>query len=338
MTNVRDAILKGRRAAARLHRDFGMRDRIVSGGGRIDVFGTIVDASIPLVFKPLDGLLGVFINDPMPGVMVTTKRNLSVQRYTGAHELGHFTLGHDPSLDDESMLRRSPFAPAPNYDQQELEADAFATEFMLPPWLFAAHFKRQGWTPEMMADAKTVYQLSLRVGASYEATCRSLGRPGVQVINKPVLNKLLEVKPRTIKTSLLDGYEPPDMRRDVWLLTEKDQGSVIEGSRSDLFVLKLTEHSGSGYVWTFDELNEAGFALVRDEREGPAGDTVGGHVIRSITALSEKAQGGRLALTERRPWLEDAAPFTVFSVHYDLYGPEVEGLSQAERRRMLEAA
>ena len=166
MADARAAILRGKREAARIHRAFGMRERIEADGGRIDVFDTIVKSGVPLLFKPLDGLLGVYINDPMPGVMVTTKRGLSVQRFTGAHELGHCTFGHHPSLDDESILRRSPFGAAPDYEQQELEADAFATEFMLPNWLFAAHFKRQDWTAAMMSDPMIVYQLSLRAGAS----------------------------------------------------------------------------------------------------------------------------------------------------------------------------
>jgi Zn-dependent peptidase ImmA (M78 family) len=182
LADVRTAILKGKREAVRLHREFRMQDRIRETGGRIDVFDTIVKCGVPLLFKPLDGLLGVFIDAPMPGIMVTTKRGLSVQRFMGAHELGHCCLGHRPSLDDESILRRSPFNAAPDDKQQELEADAFATEFMLPPWLFAAHFERQGWTATMMEDPMTVYQLSLRIGASYEATCRSLMRPGVGVL------------------------------------------------------------------------------------------------------------------------------------------------------------
>ncbi|MAM93244.1 MAG: hypothetical protein CMI61_01165 [Parvibaculum sp.] len=338
MVDVRGAILKGRREATRLHRAFAMRDRIEEQGGRIDVFDTIVRSGVPLLFRPLDGLLGVFINEPMPGVLVTTKRSLSIQRFTGAHELGHFTLGHDPSLDDESILRRMPYRAAPDDKQQEFEADAFATEFMLPPWLFATHFVRQGWTAAAMADPITTYQLSLRVGASYEATCRSLMRHGVEAIDRRTLDNLLRVQPKQIKQTLLGDYEPPDWWRDVWLLTEKDEGTIIEGSRSDLFVLKLTEHSGSGYVWTFDELDDAGFAVVRDEREGPVGNSVGGHTTRSITACSESAQEGWLTLAERRPWIPDGMPLTEFCVHYDLNGPEVEGLSQAERRLLLEAA
>ncbi len=338
MPDMRTAILRGRREAGRLHREFGMRERIKQHGGRIDVFETIVGCGVPLLFKPLDGLLGVFMDEPIAGVLVTTKRGLSVQRFTGAHELGHFRLGHHPSLDDESMLTRLPFSAAPNEQQQEVEANAFATEFMMPPWLFAAHFMRQGWAPQTMADPMIVYQLSLRIGASYEATCRSLMRPGVRVIDRPTLDGLLRVEPREIKRALLAHHEPPDWRRDVWILTAKDEGSFIQGSRSDLFVLKLKEHSGAGYVWTFDEINETGFVVVKDEREAADDETIGGDVTRLITAQSAMPQYGQITLAERRPWIEDASPLEAFCVHYDLTGPEEEGLSHAERRLLLEAA
>lgn len=335
MIDKRGSILRGTREADRLHREFDMRARVEAEGGRIDVFGTIVRSRVALLFKPLDHLLGIFLHDP-PGILVTTRRPLSVQRFTGAHELGHFRLGHQPSLDDETILRRSPFAAYANYAQQELEADVFAAEFLLPKWLFATHFRRQGWTAQAMQEPRNVYQLALRVGASYEATCRALLRH--RVITQDLLEALLNVQPREIKKTLLRGYEPPDWWCDVWLLTEHDEGTVIEGSRSDLFVLQLGEHSGSGFLWSFEQLDQTGFAIVRDERERSVRDTVGGHVTRWITARSSGRQRGKLALTERRPWLPSSEPLAAFAVQYDLTGPEEEGWSQAERRHLLEAA
>lgn len=337
MTDVRKAILKGKCEAARLHHKFNMRDRIEQVGGRINVFGTLVECGLPLLFRPLDGLLGVYMDDPIPGVLVTTKRPLSVQRFTGAHELGHARLGHSPSLDDDLILRRSLFSKQKNYKQEEREADAFAVEFMMPPWLFATHFERHSWDSRMMVDPITVYQLSLRLGASYEATCRSLVRPGVEVISRAATTKLLRIKPKTIKETLLGGYRPPDWWGDVWILTRKDEGMVIEGSRSDLFVLQLTEHTSAGYLWNFEELNEAGFAIVRDERTRKTDETVGGPVKRSIVARSMRRQRGEMALVEQRPWQKVGKSLAHFRFSYDLTGPEEEGWSQAERR-LFEAA
>ena len=118
MVDFRAANIRGRQEATRLHNAFAMRDRIEAEGGRIDVFETIVRSGVPLLFRPLEGLLGVFIDEPIPGVLVTTKRSLSIQRFTGAHELGHYTFGHNPSLDDESILRRMPYDAAPDEKQQ----------------------------------------------------------------------------------------------------------------------------------------------------------------------------------------------------------------------------
>ena len=89
MKSRRDAILQGSKAAARIHQGLEMRRQVETRASSIDVFGTIVRQKIPLVFKPLDGLLGAYLPRPIPGIIVTTRRQLSVQRFTGAHELGH---------------------------------------------------------------------------------------------------------------------------------------------------------------------------------------------------------------------------------------------------------
>jgi hypothetical protein len=81
-----------------------------SGGGRIDVFGAIAKLGATLMFQPLDKLLGAFLPGDEVGVLITTKRPLPVQRFTGAHELGHLYMRHEPSLDDENILRRAPFS------------------------------------------------------------------------------------------------------------------------------------------------------------------------------------------------------------------------------------
>ena len=41
---------------------------------------------------------------------MTTQRQLPVQRFTAAHELGHAALGHEASLDEEEILKRAIFA------------------------------------------------------------------------------------------------------------------------------------------------------------------------------------------------------------------------------------
>lgn len=333
--DYQSAVRAGTMAAARLHQQLDLRPQIEAAGGNVDVFAAIYALDLPLLVRPLQGLLGVYLSDPEPGVLVTTQRPMSIQRFTAAHELGHFRLRHQPSLDDESMLRRMPLQAQPGSDLQEVEADAFAVEFMIPRWLVAAHAARQSWTVPDLRRPNVVYQLSLRIGASYEATCWTLARHNF--IPPAQARELLQTQPREMKVALLEAYHPQDYRGDVWLLTECDAGAQIDGSRNDLFVLRLEEHSGGGYLWDIDQLKASGFAIVRDDLEAIDDEGVGGHVVRRVTATPPDTYRGRLSIDERRPWDPDP-PLATLAVEVDLTGPEQEGFSRAERRRLLEAA
>ncbi|RYF48696.1 MAG: ImmA/IrrE family metallo-endopeptidase [Cytophagaceae bacterium] len=258
MVDARAAILTGAKAAHMLHRDLGIQEQLErSGGGRIDVFGAIAKLGATLMFQPLDKLLGAYVPDDEPGILISTKRPLPVQRFTGAHELGHLYLRHEPSLDDDKILRRAPFSTSSRLDRQEREADAFASMFLAPMWLLALIVKRQQWAPESLSDPVIVYQLSLRLGTSYSATCHALERH--RAIDRYERERLLSFEPKNIKRSLLSGYEPPDWRSDVWVITEKDEGILIEGGRNDLFIVRVLENSSAGYLWSFEELKAAGF-------------------------------------------------------------------------------
>lgn len=321
-------------AAERLHRQLGNRKRIESRGGNIDVFGAIVQLGVPLLLRPLDGLLGAYLREPASGVLVTTRRPLNIQRYTAAHELGHFRLNHEPSLDDEGILRRSPFAANPGYDMQEIEADAFAMGFLMPRWLITWHAKRQDWKSGHFRNPHIVYQLSLRLGASFEATWRTLQR--YKMIKRRTAIELAKTQVRTLKKALLPDYTPLNFRRDVWKLTACDADTSISGSQDDLFVLHLEEHSGSGYLWDAEELERNGFSVVRDAREEIDNIGIGNPTFRRLTAVLPEPKRGRLLLEERRPWQPKRA-LTRFELTYDLTGPENEGFSRIERRRILEA-
>ena len=148
---------------------------------------------------------------------------------------------------------------------------------------------------------------------------------------------MLRTQPRELKAALLEPYKPKDYRGDVWLLTERDAGTRIDGSRNDLFVLRLEEHCGGGYLWDIDQLKASGFGIVRDDLEAIESEGVGGPVIRRVTAEPPRSYRGCIALDERRPWEPDE-PIASLKVDFDLTGPEEEGLSRAERRSLLEAA
>jgi len=339
MADLRAAVLNAVQVADRLHLEFGTKARADAGASRIDVFDMLVQRDIPTMFRKLDKLLGAFLNeDGAKGVIVTTQRPLPVQRYTAAHELGHAMLGHQPSVDMEDILARSPFVEQEDgrYDVQEIQANVFASSLLIPRWLLVRHMRQQAWSASDLKNPEIVYQLSLRLGTSYAATCHALKQSKVFGVGR--CDQLLAVRLRDIKKRLAAPYQPSDWRRDVWLITERDDGIVLEGSRSDLVVVKLHEHSGSGYLWRLDELERAGLVVVKDSRAAdPDEDLIGGVVFRTVISEAHNGALGQVSLREVRPWQDKGEPLHSVRLEVDLSGPEQSGLYRYQRRKALQA-
>jgi len=332
----RDAFLEGAQSAARLHEQLRIRAHVEARASSIDIFGAILALGTPLLFRPLQGLLGACL--PGPGIIISTERTLPVQRFTGAHELGHVALGHNLSLDGEEILPRNSDNSDASVDVPEFEvtANSFASAFLLPKWLLQLHARRQAWNRASMADPHAVYQLSLRVGASYHATVIALERH--EIIDAATRKALLAKPRRALKAELLDGVEVDNFFPDVWVLTERDEDSTVEGQPDDLFILRLTENGSAGQVWNTAGLVDAGFAILRDRREiPPPEEAIGGPVTRALTARRLEPARGSFSLELRRPWQKTGAPLGALRVAYDLQGKEI-GLPRASRRHLHLAA
>lgn len=342
-TSYPEAIREGTVAAARLHAQLRTQSRIAKDSpASIDVLDAALEIDLPVLFRPLQGLLGAYLAYPTPGILVTTRRPLSIQRFTAAHEVGHFFMRHSPSVDDEGVLRRGMLNIEEASDNfQEVEANAFAAAFLMPKWLVAAQCAHHGWTGKNLRSAQAIYQLSLRLGASYEATCWSLSRYKFLTIDEA--RSFAAIEPRSLKIELLGGVKPKDYRGDTWLLTERDQGTVIAGAPNDHFVLRLTEHAGGGYLWDFAELQQSGFVELRNTAIHHDHEGIGSPFWREVVASSPPAIDPPglhpllCRLVEARPW-ESAHPLNTLQLRFDLAGPEAPGFSRAERRRLLEAA
>ncbi len=332
MTDIRQSILRGTDAAARTHHELGSRERWEQHGGRVDVFGAIDHFGLPLMFRPMEGLLGAYIVRPAPGVLVSTQRPLSVRRFTAAHELGHHRLGHGPSVDDEDMIKRTPFAGV--YDPQEAEADAFAIAFLVPLWLVSGVMQLRSWKKADMENPVNTYQLALRAGASYEATCYALRNH--LVVTDSTCKKLARVQPKDIKQSIVSAFKPNNWRLDVWTLDERDKGLYLELAPNDILDISLAEHSGGGYVWDVAGIAQTEFELVGDRREpSEAGNAVGAHVRRRLTAQARSAGIGSVQFVERRPWERKAPPLNSYQFTYDVREIEKSGLLKAQLERMV---
>jgi len=332
--HVRRARLKGAIAAEKIHRLLEVRERFTSTHERVDVFDALAWLDVRVVFKPLDGLLGAYIRGAQPGVMIGTKRPLSVQRFTAAHELGHAVLAHEPSLDSPNVLRRAAsnqkFPKVTGFASylQEIEADAFAGAFLLPNWLITHHARKHGWTRNDFGVAELVYQLSLRCGASYQATVWALERN--RIIDVDARVRLLGVEPKEVKQQLGHVVGMADTRQDAWVLDEGDDRSDLPLSVGDTLTIELTQQASAGYVWlekaevppTLIELDTTVF--FDPERPGAP----------STKRAFYRAEGpgaGSLPFEYKRPWENSGSRDLAFN--FSVTEPE-KGLSRANRLRM----
>lgn len=335
-----DAVRNGVMAAGRLQREIGLREQIQANPGAVDVFAIIAGLDLPLMVRPLKGLLGAYLDAPRPGILVTSERSLSIQRFTAAHELGHRLMGHRPSLDDEEqILRRGSVEDLTRRDRldnyQEAEADAFAAALLMPKWLIQLHCTRQGWRLRDLNRPHVIYQLALRLGGSYEATVRTLERH--KMVSDATRGALLAVPRRSLKAALLGDFKPQDYKGDVWLVTERDQGGRLDGSRKDHLLFALTENAAAGFLWDMSPVERAGFCSISDHRTDAGPDAVGGPCSRRLLVAATKEARGSVALGQRRPWVPDDS-LQSLSIRLDFTGPEANGLSRAEKRLWLEAA
>jgi len=319
-------------AAKQLHRDLDLQRRVTEGSGFVDVFEVISELDIPLVFKPLTSALGLCLPAPLRGIMITTKRGLHIQRFTGAHELGHAVLEHRGSVDRE-MLYRGSLTPTAGRDLQEVAADAFAAEFLLPRWLYRHHIRAQEWTVAgHLRNPDVVYQLSLRMGASYEAVC--WGLVGHQILPESEVDELLKVKVAKLKSRLGGEFRPGSSWSDVWRLTAKDNGACLIGNPDDLLRIELEEVAGGGYQWQIDALRQAGYLVLSDESAFSRDPLhYGAPAVRTLIARPPEQGTGEVTLRESQPWAGENPADPTFALALSLQGPESGGLSRANRRR-----
>jgi len=332
-SSAADARLDAVAAAKRVHRELDQQQRVIGGAGLIDVFETIGELGIPLVFKPLTSALGLCLPAPLRGIMVTTRRGLHIQRFTAAHELGHVILEHHGSIDRE-ILERGPLAPTSGRDLKEVAADAFAAEFLLPRWLYRHHIQSQGWTVNgHLRNPDIVYQLSLRMGASYEATC--WGLVSHQILPQGEVDALRKIPIARLKSRLGGEFKPGNSWADVWRLTAKDDGAQIVGNPDDLLRIELEEAAGSGHQWQVEALREAGYQILSDESTFSRDPLLyGAPSVRTLIARPPPGGVGAVTLRESQPWGDSAADDSTFLVTLALQGPEPGGLSRADRRRL----
>lgn len=213
----------------------------------IDPFEAIEASGLELRFRPLKDLLGAVLPGNPGGVLINSDRPATLQRYTAAHELGHWYMDQDVlSVDNEDAVlgqHRS--------GSRELNAQVFAAHFLMPLELLYPTARRYGITSRSRVEPEQAYQAARDMHVSYEAAVRQL--TNTKHIAAENSAALLKARPVAIKRKLADGLELPNARGEVWILDHPHDRAEINAFVGDAIVLRLTERPSTGYRWCAEE-------------------------------------------------------------------------------------
>ncbi|MBJ2285831.1 ImmA/IrrE family metallo-endopeptidase [Pseudomonas sp. MF6755] len=332
---VRDIAMATAKVAAEVFASSRAMERIEQDGyTRIDPFRIAAGEGISVLLRPMEKLLGAFVREDCPGILVNSARSAGLIHMTCAHELGHYFMGHQSALDETIDY-------GGQAEVMEQEAETFGYHLLVPRPLLGIICKRKGWDKASLTNPHVLYQMSLRLGVSYSAAAWSLVRH--KILAYDVVQGLLKVQPASIKQSLLQG-QLPDASKDVWLFDEADQSSVLEPRPDDHLVVRLKSHASAGYLWKADSiahLADQGFTLAPLESARPAdpgavvfgADSTLDYVLRANQVDAE--QPHPVTLCEVRPWLGKQNGDASFNskAHFE---PMAEGLSRESKCALIQ--
>ncbi|MEU0880139.1 ImmA/IrrE family metallo-endopeptidase [Lentzea sp. NPDC005914] len=208
----------------------------------IDVFDAIAQLGVWLVFRPLKTLLGVVIPEGDSGIMITTERTPTIQRYTAAHEIGHLVLDHNkPAFDTNDDIMN------PEADERERLAQWFASYLLMPPPLVHVMASRYGVRRSAAVTPAQVYLMARDMRVSYEAALRQAAN--LNIIGDDQRDALMQVPLLRIKTELAHGHRPKVGNADVWPINEDSMHHQIDVVLDDEIIIDLPENRTSGHRW-----------------------------------------------------------------------------------------
>lgn len=330
----RNIALTTAKMAAEVIESSGAMERIEQDGyTRVDPFRVADSAGLSVALRPMDKLLGAFIRDEQSGILLNSARSAGLIHMTCAHELGHFFMGHETTV-DETIEYGSKAV------EMEQEADSFGHHLLVPRALLSVVCRRKRWNNRSIRDPFILYQLALRLGVSYAATAWSLLRH--EYVDYDAVQRLLKITPASIKQSLFNGALP-DATREVWVFDEHDQTSVLEPRPEDHLIIRLKSHASAGYLWLADspeQVKAEGFTLqpAPSAPVDPRTLTFGAETSMDYFLTGEPdsfADPQVVALSEIRPW-EGKQPGDASYVSRAHFEPIAEGLTRESKMALIE--
>ena len=142
----------------------------------VDTLARFVDARVVLEAFDTD-LSGVLhIVDGTPVIGVNSSHSKARQRFTIAHELGHLTLHGPQTFVDRRFVFRRDQKAASGSDRQEIQANMFAAELLMPKAWLRRDIDDQGFD---FGDDDALGELARRYGVSQSAMAFRLANLGL---------------------------------------------------------------------------------------------------------------------------------------------------------------
>lgn len=327
MSSRREEILRAIGQAALLLDRFPIGNRT-----GFDILGAIAALEIPVLFRPLDGLWGaaLSVDQELKGILVTSKLDLPVQRFTLAHELGHILLGHRSSFDEAGSIGFSGRLGSKRRSTPEIAADTFASEVLGAKQLMLNLARRQGWDSQALRRRDTVYQLSLRLGVSFVAACWALAAQ--RAVSEEVARTLALNKPKDIKKTIVPPALLENPWASAWRITRADSGSLLEAGPDDVFAVQLQDYASAGYLWELVDPEPAVTIVDEIPAELDNQESYSQPVARTIFLRLRSPGTHSLTFLHKRRWSGESQEKIDIAV--DNHGKEAAGLP----RRVRDAA
>lgn len=210
-------------------------------GRPVDVLAAVGRLGLELAFVPLGDLLGAIVPHGDGGMLVTTQRGLGVQRFTAAHEIGHWVMHHGVlSLDGQDEI----LGTAPN--EREAQAQLFATYFLMPPPLLWDAIGRLGLRQYRITPGDA-YRLSRELRVSYEAAVRRLFTH--KWVDLRGMRSLLDVQRLKALAQVSHGARPDRGTAELWQADLTGSGQTLVATLDDEVLIELPENRTTPFRW-----------------------------------------------------------------------------------------
>ncbi len=312
-----------------------MREHVLLGTDltkRIDIFGIMEQMRLWAMFEPLDALYGAYTyGNNVHGILINSKHPPNLQRFTAAHEYGHFIMGHGTSWDEEGQILSSGQGSHP----QEVEAQIFAAHFLMPLQLVNAALYRMGFPVKPgELTPREVYQLSLELGASYIAVVNHLVT--LKKLRPEIARVLRSKAPKAIKTDIGEGQGPQDSWADVWTFYKRDSKRKVSMYVNDeLHIYLPMEHAEDGVWQVYGVMNDAPVVVLKSDLQiASAVESNGTDAAAYVHHFFLRAQMAGHAVVQLEK--QDTRP-DLFELSIDVLPRPAQGLSEAQKYWLFDA-